>query len=195
MVSIQMFNLSIYHDLSSLEVYAPDYIEPDALLNVTKRHYKQGFAWTPHYIFFNIALYEHHASGEPLEGCAGAVCEAYLEDALPTNPIPDALRAIQLPFEVGPAGLCIQGNSYDPGDPIAIDLPAGSYGLLFEYKLRDDPEYLQSEQYAFSREMNATEVYCRFTFSLQANVEPKILKHYPERLPVPSLLMEAEFDS
>lgn len=174
-------------------MYVPDYVESDALLNVTKAHHKQGFAWTSHFIFFNIALYEHHASGEPLEGCDGDVCEAYLEDALPPNPMPDALRAIQLPFEVGSAGLCIQGNTYDLVDPIAIDLPTGSYGLLFEYKLRDDPEYLQSEQYAFSRGMNATEVYCRFTFSLQANVEPKILKHYPERLPVPSLLMEAEF--
>jgi hypothetical protein len=161
MVLIQTFSLSIAPDISSLEMYVPDYVEPDALLNVTKAHHKQGFAWTSHFIFFNIALNEHYASGEWLEGCSGAVCEAYLEDALPPNPMPDALRAIQLPFEVGSAGLCIQGNTYDLVDPIAIDLPIGSYGLLFEYKLRDDPEYLQSEQYAFSRGMNATEVYCR----------------------------------
>jgi hypothetical protein len=193
MVPIQTFSLNIDPDLNGLEVYAPDYIEPDVLLNMTDDHYDQGFGWTPHYILFKIALYEHYASGEWLEGCSGAVCEAYLEDALPPNPMPDALRAIQLPFEVGSAGICIQGNTYDLVDPIAIDLPVGSYGLLFEYKLRDDPEYLQSEQYQFCRGMNATEVYCRFTFSRQADVKPKILKHYPERLPAPTLLMEAEF--
>lgn len=58
-----------------------------------------------------------------------------------------------------------------------IDISEGNYALLFELKLRDDVEYLNSPEYQENVEDGWTEEFCRLTFYPRGNaVQPEILR-------------------
>jgi hypothetical protein len=92
-------------------------------------HQCQGFAWMPGTVNFNVS----DAEGELGE----ALVEVYLSDHIELRP--DTLRAIQVPFSVGDAGISI----FNDGKTIAgeatfsqtwrnviISVPPGNYALV-----------------------------------------------------------------
>jgi hypothetical protein len=87
----------------------------------------------------------------------------------------DSLRAILLPFWVPATGLMIDDS--DMLDQQRIGLPEGEYAMLFELKLRNDQEYLESERYQKYVDCGLTEESCYLTFYPRTKpVQPEILR-------------------
>jgi hypothetical protein len=83
----------------------------------TDRHVNQGFAWRKGSVSFATI-----ASG----GCHCVDVELRSENAAPSA---EALRIIEVPFEVPPSG-AIRIASI--ADEVSLELPGGSYSLRFE---------------------------------------------------------------
>ncbi len=89
--------------------------------------------------------------------------------------LPETLRAILLPFSVGKQGIKI-GNFIE-GVEVSVLIPEGNYALLFELKLRNDVEYLNSPEYQKNTAGGFTDEWCRLTFYPKENaVQPEILR-------------------
>jgi hypothetical protein len=88
---------------------------------------------------------------------------------------PETVRAILLPFSVDREGIKITDHLGVMEGHVYIS--AGNYALLFELKLRDDVEYLNSPQYQENVYGGFTEEWCRLTFYPRDNaVHPEILR-------------------
>jgi hypothetical protein len=89
--------------------------------------------------------------------------------------LPETVRAILVPFSVFEAGTKI-------ADIIGlvegqVHLTRGEYALVFELKLQDDVEYLNSAQYQENVADCSTQEWCRLTFYPRENsVQPEILR-------------------
>lgn len=87
----------------------------------------------------------------------------------------DSLRAILLPFWVPATGLKIDDD--DPQNQHRIAIPEGEYAMLYELKLRDDQEYLESEEYQDNVDAGLTDESCFLTFYPRKEpVQPEILR-------------------
>jgi hypothetical protein len=165
--------------------YASIYIvnedAPDVGLYFEEQHYRQGFAWSPHEVEFDVGF-----SLKQLEAIGG-LFEVHLADQIEMTP--DSTRAILLPFTVGKQGIYV---SDAVGNFVDVSIPEGHYALLFELKPRDDPEYLNSAEYQSYLETRFIQIWCRLTFVPQEVVEPAILRVDEYLSPTYPLLMEAE---
>jgi hypothetical protein len=160
-------------------------------------HQCQGFAWMPGTVNFNVS----DAEGE----LGNALVEVYLSDHIELRP--DTLRAIQVPFSVGDAGISIfndgkivagTATQLSTWRNIMIPVPPSQYALIFEMKFPDDDEYVEERELERREYFSGPyfrDVYCRLTFVPQENPEPAILRAdsylAPERLDG-TFLMEAE---
>ena len=99
------------------------------------KSFEQGFSARPG--SFNFSTF-----GE----CMGIIIEVWVAElSEQTSILPETLRAILLPFSVGKQGIIIGDFIAGVEEPVLI--PEGNYALLFELKLRDDVEYLNSPEY------------------------------------------------
>ena len=127
--------------------------------------FEQGFSARPG--SFNFSTF-----GE----CMGIIIEVWVAD-LPDqiSVIPETLRAILLPFSVGKHGIIV--GDFIAGVEVPVLIPEGNYALLFELKLRDDVEYLNSPEYQENAAGGWTEQWCRLTFYPKENaIQPEILR-------------------
>ena len=133
--------------------------------DVSAESVKQGFSGQSG--SFNLCTF-----GE----CMGFIIEVWVaEISDPISVIPETLRAILLPFSVGKQGIIV--GDFIAGVEVPVLIPEGNYVLLFELKLRDDVEYLNSLQYQENIDDGWTEECCRLTFYPRENaVQPEILQ-------------------
>lgn len=177
MTLIKSFELSISY--SRIYVFNPD-VPEGCGLEFEEQHYRQGFAWRPGEANFDVQLFSQ-------VDCTHAIVEVHLKEEMMLAP--DSTRAIWLPFPVSKQGVVVAdviGSSEVP-----IPIPEGHYGLLFELKPRDDPEYLNSPEYQEDLEGSFMQIWCRLTFVPQESVEPAILRVDEYLSPTYPLLMEA----
>lgn len=131
----------------------------------TAESFYQGFSARPG--SFNFSTF-----GE----CIGIIIEVWaakLSEQI--SLLPETLRAILLPFSVGKQGIKVGNFIEGVEEPVSI--PEGNYALLFELKLRDDVEYLNSPEYQENAGGGWTEEWCRLTFYPKENaVQAEILR-------------------
>ena len=128
----------------------------------TERHVAQGFTWSPGTVSF---------------GTLGDVGDLRVEVRVAGDPevLPDAARAIVVPFSVSPPGLVTLSDCVNEE---AVGVPAGEYALLCEMG------------YSSVRRGQEAE-WCRLSFVPGGDVQPEILRADAELSPQYPLLMEA----
>ena len=133
--------------------------------HVTDELVKQGFSAQP-------GSFNFYTFGE----CMGFIIEVWVAElSEQISILPETLRAILLPFSVGKQGIIV--GDFIAGVEVPVLIPEGNYALLFELKLRDDVEYLNSPEYQKNAARGFTDEWCRLTFSPRENaVEPEILR-------------------
>jgi hypothetical protein len=155
-------------------------LESASTLKFNEQHYRQGLAWSPDEIDYIIEC------SEDLEVYSGAF-EIHLSEVI--DILPSTTRAILLPFKVGSKGIVLS----DPvGSSLDFNIPQGPYALVFEFKPRDDSEYIDGAEYQEDLSSGFIQIWVRFTFVPQQNVEPAILKADKFIDPIYPLLMEAD---
>ena len=129
----------------------------------TARHVAQGFTWSPGTVSF---------------GTLGDVGDLRVEVRVAGDPeaLPDAARAIVVPFSVSPPGHVTLSDCVNEE---TVDLPAGEYALLCEMG------------YSGVRRGQEAE-WCRLSFVPGGDVQPEILRADAELSPRYPLLMEAD---
>lgn len=133
--------------------------------DVTDELVKQGFSAQP-------GSFNFYTFGE----CMGFIIEVWVAElSEQISVLPETLRAILLPFSVGKQGIIV--GDFIAGVEVPVLIPEGNYALLFELKLRDDVEYLNSPEYQKNAARGFTDEWCRLTFYPRENaVEPEILR-------------------
>lgn len=163
MNKIATFGMSPYN--FAFQVFNASLSQEEMNHDVTDQTLAQGFSALPGSLYFSTF-------GE----CHWITVEVWVVQ--PSDEIsvrPETVRAILLPFLVDTKGITI----FDTIGTVEghIDISEGNYALLFELKLRDDVEYLNSPQYQKDVEDGWTEEFCRLTFYPRENsVQPEILR-------------------
>jgi hypothetical protein len=108
--------------------------------------------------------------------CFNLTVEVWLADKAEEIQIrDDSLRAILLPFWVPAIGLMV--DDFERREQHRIELAEGEYAMLYELKLRNEQEYLESEQYQDDVDGGITEESCYLTFYPRTEpVQPEILR-------------------
>ncbi len=128
-----------------------------------EQHTAQGFTWRPGTVSFGTL------------GDLGSLrVEVRVADEL--DVLPDAVRAIVVPFAVSPPG---RVGLSDTAIDVTTHVPPGEYALLCEMG------YL-------SKEKGEEAEWCRLTFVPSRNVQPEILRADELLSPQYPLLMEAD---
>ncbi len=156
--------LDLYPDNAIFRIF-------DASLNyedtfgVTDLLFTQGFTWLSG--CYNLGTFTR---------CHNLTIEVWLADQQEEITLrEDSLRAILLPFWVPPTGLMIDDDHMRKQHRFAI--PEGECAMLFELKLRNDQEYLESERYQKHINSGTTEESCYLTFYPRSEpVQPEILR-------------------
>ncbi|MBE1237018.1 hypothetical protein IHV25_05085 [Phaeovibrio sulfidiphilus] len=92
----------------------------------TREHIAQGFVWSRD----NVALaIPSHMAGDFRIGVNTTATERVVR--------PDAFRAIVVPFHAGPRGVALRNFDYNL---VTLDLPEGSYELLWQLSLPETRE-------------------------------------------------------
>lgn len=153
---------SIY---SLLEVYGPNALNLATVWNA--QHVAQGFVWMPWSVGFGLL----HDFGDHF-------VEIHLDNSIQV--LPNAVRAILVPFKMQPTGEVALINCVDV---CTIALPPDAYALLFEIGYIGDrvPEDLDDAAF-----------WVRFTFVPQPEVQPAILRADEELSPTYPLLLDRE---
>ncbi len=90
---------------------------------------------------------------------------------------PGSVRAIIVPFNVADGSGAFLSDGKGGGYELADILAVGSYALLFEIRLNNDPEYLNSPRYQENTSLGLTEEYCSLTFiPTTQTVVPQVLR-------------------
>lgn len=133
--------------------------------DITDQTLAQGFSALPGNLYFSTFGECHWISID--------VSVAQASDEITLRA--DTVRAILLPFSVNGKGIkIIDITGYVEGQ---VYIKRGQYALLFELKLRNDVDYLNSSQYQKNVEDGWTEEMCRLTFYPRENpVQPEILR-------------------
>lgn len=101
--------------------------------------------------------------------------EAWCAGAISLNP--GSVRAIVVPFDVADGNGAFLSDGRGGGYGLTDILAVGSYALVFEIRLNNDPEYLNSSRYQENTRLGWTEEYCCLTFIPTAQtVTPQILR-------------------
>jgi hypothetical protein len=178
MTLLKSFKLGISYS----RIYLVDADNPPSVgLYFEDQHYHQGFAWCPYEVEFDVDF-----SLNNLEATCG-LFEVHLAEEIEVSS--DSTRAILLPFTVKKKGVYVSDTF---GASVDVLIPEGQYALLFEFKPRDDSEYISSAEYQEDLSSGFIQIWVRFTFVPQQNVEPAILKADKFIDPVYPLLMEAD---
>lgn len=149
----------------AFRVFDANVDEGETYHEVTDRTLAQGFSARPGSLTFSVF-------GE----CHYITIEVYTPEPLEEISVrPETVRAILLPFSVDGKGIKIADITGSVEE--WADIKEGNYALLFELKLRDDIEYLNSPQYHENVEDGWTEECCRLTFYPREDaVRPEILR-------------------
>lgn len=163
MNKIAIFGMYPYN--FSFQVYKANLSEDEIYHDVTDQTLAQGFS-------AHLGSLHFSTFGE----CAWTTIEVWVAEELDEISVkPETVRAILLPFSVDRKGIkithqlgSVEGHVY---------IPEGNYALLFELKLRDDIDYLNSPQYQQNVEDRWTEEWCCLTFYPRENViQPEVLR-------------------
>ncbi|MEB3181100.1 MAG: hypothetical protein VKL59_19000 [Nostocaceae cyanobacterium] len=162
------------HKITALEMYpdncafrihdASDSIR-DTYHPVTDRTLAQGFSGSPRSYHFST-----------LGDCRNIRIEVWLADKQEEVKLrTDTVRAVMVPFSLSQAGILIAELSGFVEQ--RIFLGSGEYALVFEIKLRNDAEYLNSPRYQENVEDGFTEESCYLSFyPREQPVQPEILR-------------------
>jgi hypothetical protein len=163
MQKITAFNLQAYNS-GVFQIFDASLGNEDAYA-VCNLLFTQGFSCRPG--SYNLTTFTR---------CFNLKMEIWLADKLEEITLrDDSLRAILLPFWVPAAGLKIDDD--DPQEQHRFVIPEGEYAMLYELKLRDDQEYLESEEYQKDVDAGMTEESCFLTFYPRKKpVQPEILR-------------------
>ncbi len=152
--------------------FPPDYMAlrvlrgyPDCFFPVTDQTLAQGFSWKPEGVVFST-----------LGDCLWIIVEVWLAESIEQVSLrPDTIRAIVVPFTVDSQGVTVThlyGMSRE-----GIRFVEGNYALLFEIKLRDDAEYINSTEYQEIVDGGFSHEQCKLTFiPKEEPVQPEILR-------------------
>lgn len=162
MKKITAFDLSC--DNAVFRIFDPSFDE-ESSFHLSDLIFTQGFSWRPG--SYNLQTFTR---------CFNLTVEVWLADQEEEIQIrPDSLRAILLPFWVPATGLMIDDEEMRVRQ--RIELAEGEYAMLYELKLRNDQEYLESEQYQDDVDGGFTEESCYLTFYPRTEpVQPEILR-------------------
>ena len=160
MIKIASFELVICY--SALAIWDPS-INKKGFLESLAQHQIQGFTWILGNVNYEVNIFD------------GEVGFAFIEvlQAESVSVQDDSVRAILVPFAVGNSGVVFASPTVEN---VRVIVPEGNYALVFEIKLRNDAEYLNSSRYQEDLETSLQSIWCRFTFIPQENVEPEILR-------------------
>jgi Competence protein J (ComJ) len=138
---------------------------PSCFFPITDQTLAQGFSWKPEGVVFST-----------LGDCLWIIVEVWLAESVEQVSLrPDTIRAIVVPFTIDDKGVTVThlyGSSLG-----GICSGEGNYALLFEIKLRDDAEYINSAEYQEMVEEGLSQEQCRLTFIRREEpVQPEILR-------------------
>jgi hypothetical protein len=139
----------------------------DTVHDFTDQEFDQGFSHRPGSYNFSV-----------LGDCMGLTTEVRVADELDAVHVrPDTVRAIMVPFSFSNSTSGFGISNLDLVVETIIHVAAREYALVFEIKLRNDPEYLNSPQYQENVEGGFTEEYCYLTlYPREEPVQPEILR-------------------
>lgn len=157
--------LELYPDNFAFRIYDASLSSQDTFHAVTQQTLAQGFSRRPRSYHFST-----------LGDCMNLRIEVWLADQQEEVELrTDAVRAIMVPFSVSEAGIMIA--DFMGLVEQLIWLTQGEYALVFEIKLRNDAEYLNSSRYQENLEGGWTEEWCYLTFYPRVEpVQPEILR-------------------
>jgi hypothetical protein len=158
---------------SSVAVFDPDLEKP--YNNWTDRHIEQGFSWRDGSVSLSTVA------------STGVKVEVWLSEQ--QDLLSHTQRAIQVPFIIHKSGQV--GISDISGEDHIVEVPEGSYNLIFENGLRSDVECSPRDD-----ELGLRPMWCRLSFIISSSPHAEILKE-EGRVEIPlsptyPLLMEAE---
>lgn len=154
----QIFDLFVHY--SQLDVFDPDLESPGN--DWREVHVAQGFAWRPGSVAFGTLT-----DSDPLRVTVQQVTNVAI--------LPDAIRAIVVPFIVSPCG---RVGLSDVIHDVEAPMPPGPYALVFETGfLTDNPE---------------DGTWVRLSFVPQESAEPAILRADAGLNPPDTLDMQAD---
>lgn len=156
--------LDLYPDYAVFRIFDPS-LDEELSYHLSDLRFTQGFSWRPG--SYNIQTFTR---------CTNLTIEVWLADKQEEITLrEDSLRAILLPFWVPATGLMI--DEFEQRERHRFAIPEGEYAMLYELKLRDDQEYLESEQYQDDVDCGLTEESCYLTFYPRTEpVQPEILR-------------------
>jgi hypothetical protein len=140
------------------------------------QHAAQGFTWRRGSVSFGT-----------LNQSSQTTIEVWLTNEI--NIQENTVRAILVPFFVGPSSSIAVQSVVDPPGSNTVSISEGEYTLVFETgfreELRNDPDYQ-------GRLSVLLPTWCRFTFIPQESAQPKILRADERLSPTYPLLMQAD---
>jgi hypothetical protein len=156
--------LDLYPDYAVFRIFDPS-LDEERSYHLSELVFTQGFSWRPG--SYNLGTFTR---------CHNLTIEVWLADQQEEVHLrDDSLRAILLPFWVPATGLMI--DDFEMREQHRFAIPEGEYAMLFELKLRNDQEYLESERYHKHIDSGTTEESCYLTFYPKAEpVQPEILR-------------------
>jgi hypothetical protein len=173
----------------TLTVYSPDLIGDNTCSDYTDESMRQGFSWRSG----NVDFYTIDSWGMVID------VEVFLNESVQLSP--DAVRAIQVPFTIGPQGVGFYCTAIyidvlgivpeeDFGTvPCYLPMPPGEYALVFEQGFMPD---WGPDGYLGEDENNTTSMWGKLWFNLETNAEAKILVQDSGLRPIYPLNMDAE---
>ena len=132
----------------------------------SEQAFNQGFSWMPgSVIFFTFG-----------KTCRAVVEVCLLQSGEVFHLQPETMRAIRVPFDLVGEGIRYT-DCMSVFDEALVPIPPGRYGLVFENRLNDNPEYLSSPDYLADIDAGFSSEIVRLSF-VQASevVEPAVLK-------------------
>ena len=161
----EITKLDLSPDYSILQIYNAN-LEDDYVYHlVTDQTVDQGFSG-----FFES--YNFYSLGD----CLNLIIEVWLADEQEGIVLrSDTVRALMVPFSSSGSGIKIANCGRSSKH--LVQIPSGQYALVFEIKLRNDNEYLNSEEYQSNVAGGFSQECCYLTFYPRAEpVQPEILR-------------------
>jgi tetratricopeptide (TPR) repeat protein len=159
-------NLELYPDYRIFRVHNANLDYEYTEHYVTDQTFSQGFSGFP-------GSYDFYTLG----ACMGLQIEVWLAERQESIALkPETVRAIAVPFPSDGFGVKI--SDIQLVNECLLQISKEQYGLVFEIKLRDDKEYLNSERYQEDIDGSFTQESCCLTFySREEVVQPEILRN------------------
>jgi hypothetical protein len=157
--------LDLSPEYSILQVYNAN-LEDDYVYHlITNQTMDQGFSgFSESYNFYSLG------------DCFNLSIEIWLADEQESIVLKsDTVRALMVPFSSSESGIKIANTGRT--SEYLVQIPKGEYALVFEIKLRNDNEYLNSESYRSNVAAGFSEECCYLTFyHREEPVQPELLR-------------------